>query len=329
MKATTLLLAIIASSLIAIPSLAQTQQTPPKLSDKETAAMKAIAAAPNLTAKLTAIGDFIKKFPKSKARETLLSDFVNDVLDLKDFAQAVTLSERAQKIFTNEDEQDQIRLILLNSYTNSGQSENAFRVGTEMLAKDAEDVHALAQLSFMGAEEVRRNKNTKFAQQSLQYGSKAIELIEANKKPAKMDDANWALQRQRLSQLYQENAILNSSLGNTVEAKARALKATVVDPKDPSAFALLGVLINMEYTEVATKYPTMAAGEAKQQALRKAQGLIDEMIDAYAHVMALSAGHPEYQALAQQVSVDLTTYYKFRHNQSTEGLQQLIDKYKP
>jgi len=33
--------------------------------------------------------------------------------------------------------------------------------------------------------------------------------------------------------------------------------------------------------------------------------------------------------MMQQLTTDLTDYYKFRHNNSTEGLQQLIDKYKP
>ena len=30
----------------------------------------------------------------------------------------------------------------------------------------------------------------------------------------------------------------------------------------------------------------------------------------------------------QQVIPDLTNYYKYRHNQSTKGLQELINKYR-
>ena len=57
--------------------------------------------------------------------------------------------------------------------------------------------------------------------------------------------------------------------------------------------------------------------------------LIDKVIDQYAHAVALSEGKPEYQRLHEQALSDLTVYYKFRHNQTTDGLQQLNDKYKP
>ncbi|HLE63208.1 MAG TPA: hypothetical protein VI750_08720, partial [Pyrinomonadaceae bacterium] len=74
---------------------------------------------------------------------------------------------------------------------------------------------------------------------------------------------------------------------------------------------------------------TMPEGKEKTEMLAKLQGMIDSIIDSYARVVALSTGKPEYQALLQQVMPDLTSYYKYRHNQSVEGLQQLIDKYKP
>ncbi len=338
MKARTLLLLLTIASfswLILSPTLnsnavalAQTQQPAPKLSDKEIAALKAVETAPDPAAKLTAAEEFIKKFPKSSARKQLLNGLVGEILNLKDFKQAVALSERAQQIFTNAEEQDLVGTILLDSYTNNGQADDAFRVGTEMLKRDGQDLHALMQLTYIGTEEVRKNQNGKYAQQSLQYGLKSIEMIEGNQKPAKMDEANWTGHKERLPQSYQQTAILNSALGNAAEAKNRALKATVLSPNDPIGFAILGGLINMEYTALATKHRTMPAGEEKQQTQKKAEGLIDELIDAYAHVVALAGGRPEYQALSQQVTEDLTTYYKYRHNQSVEGLQQLIDKYK-
>jgi hypothetical protein len=62
--------------------------------------------------------------------------------------------------------------------------------------------------------------------------------------------------------------------------------------------------------------------------LKKINGLVDQMIDAYARTAGLGVGRPEYQLLIQQVMHDLTGFYMYRNNQSTEGLQQLIDKYK-
>jgi len=144
-----------------------------------------------------------------------------------------------------------------------------------------------------------------------------------------MTEAQWTAHKEVLPELYQQTAILHMVTGNAAEAKARLIKATALGPKDPSSFALLGLLINDEYVQQATAYKSMPEGKQKEETLKKLQDMLDNIIDVYAHAAALAVGRPEYQALLQQVTTDLTSYYKFRHNQSTEGLQQLIDKYKP
>ena len=89
------------------------------------------------------------------------------------------------------------------------------------------------------------------------------------------------------------------------------------------------MVINSDYLKAATDYKSMPESAEKPAALKRVEGLIDQIIDAYAHAVALGSGKPEHQAMMQQLTTDLTDYYKFRHNNSTEGLQQLIDKYKP
>jgi len=72
----------------------------------------------------------------------------------------------------------------------------------------------------------------------------------------------------------------------------------------------------------------MAAGPTRDEELKKTQAILDQVIDAYAHAIALSEGNATLQEVRQQYLGDLETYYKYRHG-STEGMQQLIDKYKP
>ena len=55
---------------------------------------------------------------------------------------------------------------------------------------------------------------------------------------------------------------------------------------------------------------------------------MDDVIDAYAHAIALTEGNPQYDAMRVGLKADLEGYYKYRHSNSTEGLQALIDKYK-
>jgi hypothetical protein len=72
----------------------------------------------------------------------------------------------------------------------------------------------------------------------------------------------------------------------------------------------------------------MPAGSARDEQLKKVQALLDSLIDAYAHALALSEGNATLQQIREQYAQDLESYYKYRHNGSTDGMQQLIDKYK-
>ncbi|MGH9425663.1 MAG: hypothetical protein ACRD2L_05070, partial [Terriglobia bacterium] len=65
-----------------------------------------------------------------------------------------------------------------------------------------------------------------------------------------------------------------------------------------------------------------------EETLKRATELMDQAIDLYARALAASAGKPEHKPLQDQILQAITPYYKYRHNGSTDGLQQLIDKYK-
>ena len=43
---------------------------------------------------------------------------------------------------------------------------------------------------------------------------------------------------------------------------------------------------------------------------------------------AVTEGNARYEQVRRQFLQDLESYYKYRHNGSTEGMQQLIVKYK-
>ena len=66
----------------------------------------------------------------------------------------------------------------------------------------------------------------------------------------------------------------------------------------------------------------------KKRRRKEATERMDKAIDLYARALGASAGKPQHKQLEDQILQNVTPYYKFRHNGSTEGLQQLIDKYK-
>ena len=106
------------------------------------------------------------------------------------------------------------------------------------------------------------------------------------------------------------------------------MRASQLTPTDPFNYVMLAGIVNDEYQITAKHYQTLPAGPAKDDELKKAQNLMDATIDAYAHAIALSEGNAALQPVRQQYLQDLEAYYKYRHNNSTAGMQELIDKYK-
>ena len=105
-------------------------------------------------------------------------------------------------------------------------------------------------------------------------------------------------------------------------------KASTLSPREPSNFALLARVINVDYLAQRDAYEAMKDTKSKQEAQKKLESLLDSMIDAYARAVGLATGRVEYQTLLQTVIPDLTIYYKTRHNQSIKGLQELINRYR-
>jgi tetratricopeptide (TPR) repeat protein len=295
----------------------------------EAEALTAITLATNPSTKLAAAEEFINKFPKSSSRIKATELVAAEILKVQNGTVAITLVERAQSIFTADEEREILKPVALEAYATGNRPNDAFKLAAELLTKNPDDLYVLVQMTRLGADEVRK-RNREHADVALQYGLKAIALVEASPKPSRRNNdlsAGPAVDVD-LAQLYQQVAILYLGTGNTDEAKARLTKATELRPNDPSNFALLGRVIHADYVKQMEAYEAMPEGKQKQETLKKLDAVLDTIVDAYARAAALATGRPEYQPLMQQVIPDLTNYYKYRHNQSTQGLQELINKYK-
>lgn len=310
-----------------IAAIAQDQAKPqPKAPESETKAAAAINSAPDPAAKLTAAEAFVKKYPKSVLRPEVAQSLSKEIGRVTDAGQRLALGERFLKTFSGDGESDFIRAVVIDEYVRANRSDDAFNLGATILAKQPENVGVLATLAMVGTDEAR-TQNAKHLAQSLQYGLKAIELIEANKKPATTDDASWTYQKSLLPTLYLDTGALAMASGKPAEAKPRLEKAIQLKPTEPTPYVLLGGLIDDEYRVVAESYQGMKDGPEKQATLKKATDLMDKVIDLYAHALGAAADKPEYKKMYDEVLGLVTPYYRYRNN-STTGLQALIDKYK-
>ncbi|HEX8474943.1 MAG TPA: hypothetical protein VF666_13010 [Pyrinomonadaceae bacterium] len=308
-------------------SAAQDKAKEVKVSDGERKAAEKVQQAANAAAKLAAADEFLKKYPKSSLRPQVANHIASQITSVADPAQKLTLAESFSGKFTEPNEAEIIMPMLIETYVAANRVDDAFRVGAQYLEKRPDEIYTLTSLALNGIDQVRRN-NPKFAQQSQQYALKAVELFEADKKPASVEAAQWSQYKStRLPQLYQSLGIFSIAASKTADALPFLEKAAALDGKDPYTFWLISAVKNDEYQKLAELYKRTPAGPNQTEVLKLVNDKLDEIINLYARVIGLSIGKPQFQQLHDLAMQDMQTYYKYRHK-STDGMQQLIDKYK-
>jgi hypothetical protein len=308
--------------------LAQGEPGQPNVSAEEQRLVNAIVSAPDAAAKLKAAAELIKKYPKTTLRPRVASGLANEIAKVTDAAQKISLSQAYQAIFPEPSEQDLILPVLIDGYADAGRGDEAFSTGATLFLHQPDSVRVRVRLTTLGVDQAKKG-NSKFVSDSLKHGVKAIELIEADKKPAELDDAGWKQYKGSvLPGLYQTVGALQTVTGDHVGGKATLLKAIELAPTDAYNYLLLGSILNEDYQDQAKLYRGMPDSQAKSDTLSKVLAMLDSVIDTYAHMIALSEGNAVLQPARQQCLHDMESYYKFRHNNSTAGMQQLIDKYK-
>jgi len=303
-------------------------QAPPKISDAEANLAEKINSAPDAAAKLKVAAELIKKHPKTAIRGQVAQGIADSIQEVKDPTQKLALAQEFQTLFNDPADEEAVAPIVIDAYADANQPDPAFAKGSDFLTRHPESLRVLVQLLAIGSAEAKK-QNAKFLDQSIKYATQVIALAEADKKPANVDDAGWQkFKTQTLPSVYQSLGLLYVSKGSRTEAKAQYTKASQLAPSDPFNFVMLAALLNDEYQSAVTAQRALPSGAAKDAQFKKVQELLDAVIDAYARAVAVSEGNASLQQLRQQYLEDLAMYYKYRHNNSADGMQQLIDKYK-
>jgi|ERR1043166_391950 hypothetical protein len=306
----------------------QSKQADVKVSGGERDAAAKIDKAQGPEAKLQAAAEFVKKYPKSALRPQVAQKIADEIAKTQDNQLKISLAQTYLGFFTDPTEAALVNDILLAAYINSGQADEAFKMGAAQLAKNPDDVDILRGLAIVASNETIKG-NAAYAAQGQQYGAKAIALIEADKKPAGMDDAKWAAYKaDSLPALYRATGIIAFKTNDPAKAATLLGKAAALHSTDPGVYLLLSDLTYSQYEQLAKEYQVMPAGASKDAALKQVEAQIDKTIEAYAQAIAITEGNPQYKAPHDQMRQDIENLYKYRHGGSTQGLQQVIDRYK-
>lgn len=304
-------------------------QGQPSLSSEERTLLATIREAKDPAVRMKAVAELIKKYPKTAVRPRVAQGAADEISAITDAKQKISFAQQYEAIFTEPSEKEIIAPVLIEAYASDDQADAAFTAAAPFLEQHPDSIRVLVSLLALGTREAKK-QNGKYLSQSIQYGTKAAELFEADKKPAQFDDAHWKTYKEStLPGVHQSLGLLYYASGKTTEAKDHYTKASQLAPSDAFNFLMLAALFNQDYQEAAKHYQTMTAGAARDAELKKTQATLDQVIDTYAHAVALAEGNASLEQVRQQYLADLETYYKYRHGGSTDGMQQLIDKYKP
>ena len=297
------------------------------VSKDEESAIKKIEKAKTLDEKMQLTGEFIKKYPQSPARKQLSNYILGQMSETKDDAQIIQNSEKYIAVFNQPEEADLVLPAMIFSYVQLKRPKDAFDAGQKYFARHPEDVRSRLTLVIEGSNQVRTN-NKDFIAASREHAVKAIELIEADKRPADIEEAQWGEYKTKwLPQLYQSVGLIEFSSGDKAKAKTNLEKATALDTKDVNSWILLASMLDEDYQATAAKYNAGSTGPDSAALLKEANEKMDATIEAFARIVALTDGKPETKAINDQVRENLQGYYQYRHK-NTDGLQALIDKYK-
>ncbi|HSB12506.1 MAG TPA: hypothetical protein VLM38_23660 [Blastocatellia bacterium] len=211
------------------------------------------------------------------------------------------------------------------------------RIGKEVLAGDPDNLDYLSALVV----QIRTNElfanppNFSHAAEATDFAERSIKLIEAGKTAG---DPKVFNKNVTLGYMHQTLAVIYDHDKNTDKALAEYNKAAEAEPANSAYFFHCGRIHNEKYAAAAQKYQAIPeadreAAEPKPEvkaALEEVNKQADAVITCWARFLGLTADKKDVnQQVRAQIEKALTDLYKYRHNDSTDGLQKLIDQNKP
>jgi len=200
-------------------------------------------------------------------------------------------------------------------------------MGKEILAAEPENLQVLVDLG-ANAYLLPPLKNAQLTAEGLGYAQKALAAIDSGKT---LDD--W----KPLASKDEAVAYLNYSIGAlTLEKDPSAalknlLKAAQFETllkKSPYTYAYIaGAYETGPYAKMSEEYKRLYQGKDEtpesKLMLANINQIIDRMIDAYARAVALATA-AEYKDVKVGWNESLTTWYKYRNSDKTDGMDQLV-----
>ncbi|MFN2532194.1 MAG: tetratricopeptide repeat protein [Pyrinomonadaceae bacterium] len=204
----------------------------------------------------------------------------------------------------------------------------AFALGREILADEPENLRVLIDLGYGGYLAATAKNNT-FNADAINYAKKALQMIESGKT---VD--NW----QPFGNKEEALAYLNYSIGVlTLPQDPQAALSYLIKAAQfqsnlkqlPFTYGYIGGAYEAgPYAKQSEEYKRQFEGKDEtpesKLALANINQIVDRMVDAYARAVAAAGEKPEFQTSKKEWTDSLSSWYKYRHNQSDAGMTDMV-----
>jgi len=213
-------------------------------------------------------------------------------------------------------------------YINEKKFAEAYSTGAKILADEPNYLRAQIDLGYAGYLAASA-KNEQFNATALDYARKAIQAIESGKTPSE-----WAPFKGKDDTLaYLNYAVgfltLKTAPDQAIDSLLKAAQFESDIKKTPSTYYFLAVAYEAgPYKTLSTAYQTEFANKPEtpqsKAALEKLNVVMDRIIDAYARAIAAAGTDPKTEQSRKDWLIQMSNYYKFRHEGSDAGLTEFI-----
>ena len=204
----------------------------------------------------------------------------------------------------------------------------AYALGKDVLAADPENLKVLVDLGASGYL-VGPLNNAALSAEAVAHARKALQLLESGKtledwEPLTGKDVAVAYLNYTIGALTLQN-----DPGNALKNLIKAAQFETPLKKSPFTFAYIaGAYETGPYAKLSEEYTRLYKDKEEtpesKLALANIHQLVDRMIDGYARAVALAGSDAKFTAQKPVWQESLTTWYKFRNNGVTDGMNELV-----
>jgi hypothetical protein len=203
-----------------------------------------------------------------------------------------------------------------------------YAMGKEILATEPENLQVLVDLG-ANAYLLPPLKDAQLTADGLQYATKALSMLEGGKtlenwEPLGSKDIAVAYLNYSIGTLTLEKDP-STALKNLI--KAAQFKTPLTE--SPYTYAYIaGAYETGPYAKLSEQYKVQYSGKDEtpesKLMLANINQIVDRMIDAYARAVAVAGTKSEFATAKTGWNESLTTWYKYRNSDKTDGMDQLV-----